>query len=198
MLIKSDSIAALAGALSKAQSEIKDAIKDTKAYNYNYATLSGVLHIVRPIFSAHGLSVSQHPTGETLDSFSLTTILMHESGEFLESTCSMPVQQSKGMSHAQSCGVVITYLRRYALSAVAGITQIDNDAAMAQEESKTANELDDRTQDFLIKLSQYMQTQNEAAIIALVTSLDDIFKQLVWSKMSATQKETVKKIMEQK
>ena len=55
---KSDSIGALATALSKVQGEIQDATKDTQAYNYKYANLGQILNIIRPLFSKNGLSVT--------------------------------------------------------------------------------------------------------------------------------------------
>ncbi len=124
---KSDDISQLALALSKLQGEIKDAYKDRKGYGYQYADLSSVLDIIRPLSSKYRLSITQLP-GAVGEKVSLETILMHESGQWISSTIEMPVQISKGMSMAQSTGAVLTYARRYALAAVFGIAQSDNDA----------------------------------------------------------------------
>ena len=140
---KSDSIAALATALSKAQAEIKDATKDVVGRGYKYADLGQILNIIRPIFSKHNLAVTQFPCdSESNDSLSVETILMHESGEWIGNKFSMPVEQIMSnagkpvTSKAQAAGSVITYARRYALAAVAGITQEDNDASIQREEKK--------------------------------------------------------------
>jgi len=125
---KSESINELATALSKAQSEIEDATKDKNGHKYKYADLSQILQIVRPSFTKHGLAVSQFPT-DSGDNVAIDTILMHSSGQWLSSSFSMSVETTKNMTKAQASGSVITYMRRYALAAVAGITQEDNDAA---------------------------------------------------------------------
>ena len=135
---KSETIDKLAAALSKAQSCIEDATKSTSAYNYKYADLSQILRLVRPVFAENGLSITQFPC-DGGSSVSVESMLMHSSGQWLSQKFSMDVEASKGMSKAQAAGVVITYMRRYALAAIAGITQEDNDAALARkEENKQA------------------------------------------------------------
>ena len=139
---KSESIKELAAALCLAQSKIQDATRDTQAHKYKYADLSQVLQIIRPVFSEHGLSLSQFPTGGG-EHVSLDTILMHKSGEWLSSKFTMPVEVRNGVSKAQASGMVIAYMRRYAASAIAGITQEDDDAAAKrgqEEQKKIANE----------------------------------------------------------
>ena len=142
---KSESIAALATALSKAQGEIVDAVKDKAAHKYKYADLGQILNIVRPLFSKHGLSFTQLPTKYVADNglnyVALETVLMHESGEWLSSDFVMPVEVSKGMSMGQCYGSVLTYQRRYALAALAGITQEDNDAHVQREEKKNTDQI---------------------------------------------------------
>ena len=148
---KSESIKELATALSKAQGEIVDAGKANQAYNYKYADLSQILQIVRPIFSKHGLSVTQMPLDyESANRIGVETMLMHSSGEWINSSFSMPMQQSKQMTQAQCAGSILTYARRYALAAVAGITQEDNDAALQkqavkqqEQQTQTAKQLHD-------------------------------------------------------
>lgn len=136
---KSESINELAEALCKVQHRIEDAAKDRDGYNYKYADLSQILQIVRPALTDFGLSVSQFPCdgGENI---ALDTILMHSSGQWLSNKYSMPVEVAKGMSRAQASGSVITYMRRYALAAIIGITQEDDDAAAKRETKKVASE----------------------------------------------------------
>lgn len=145
---KSESIAALATALSKAQGEIVDATKDKAAHKYKYADLGQVLNIIRPIFSRHGLALTQIPTKCTSENginyVGLETVVMHDSGEWYSGECVMPVEPSKGMSLAQSYGSILTYLRRYSAAAVAGITQEDNDAQVQREEKKNTDQMTDK------------------------------------------------------
>ena len=61
----------------------------------------------------------------------LKTIIFHtESGEHIETTCSMPQGvELKGMNAFQVAGSAITYYRRYSLSAALGlVTDVDSDA----------------------------------------------------------------------
>ena len=122
----SESIAALAGALAKAQAEISNPEKNAKNPHFksDYADLAGVLSVVRPAFSAQGLSVIQMPSTSETGQICLTTRVMHESGEWIEDMINIPVQ---GNNLAQAVGSVITYLRRYSLAALAGVHQADDD-----------------------------------------------------------------------
>lgn len=125
---KSESIAALAAALAKAQGEIENASKNAANPHFRskYADLAEVLNTVRPVFAKHGISVIQAPSYEG-GMASVETMLMHSSGEWLSNTCSAPVSKQD----AQGVGSAITYLRRYSLAAFAGIAQEDDDANSA-------------------------------------------------------------------
>ena len=118
----------LATALSALQGEIEDAKKESQAHAYKYADLPTVLQIARPLLCKHGLAVTQFPVNHG-DRVGVKTRLMHTSGEFLEEEMTMPVHEGRGMSPAQAAGSVITYCRRYSLTAVLGISQEDDDAA---------------------------------------------------------------------
>lgn len=130
---KSDSIAKLAQALSKAQAEMP--VVKMNAQNpflkNKYADLGAVIETSRPVLGKFGLSVSQFPVSVG-DRVGVTTILMHESGEWLEDTLTFSVTDSKGLSLAQSSGVVISYARRYSWASVLGLyADEDTDAAHA-------------------------------------------------------------------
>ena len=135
----SETITELATALSNFQNEVTDAHKGAQGHNYKYADLGTILQLVRPLMYAHGLSVIQMPCGDALN-MGLSTRLMHNSGEWIEDTQYMGVSASRGMSEAQAAGSVITYMRRYALAAVLGITQTDDDAAVKEIEVFPATE----------------------------------------------------------
>ena len=141
---KSETIKELATALSKFQSEATDAIKDKKGDKGSYADLGQILNLVRPLMSRHGLSVAQLPCESAIEgNIAVDTMLMHESGEWISNSFSMPINRiirkadNRDVTNApQASGSVITYARRYALTAVLGITQEDNDAAANREEKQ--------------------------------------------------------------
>jgi len=124
----SESIAALAAALAKAQWEIEGAVKDktNPAFRSRYADLGSVWDAIRGPMTKHGLSVIQMPHSDPT-TFWLTTRLMHSSGEWLEGDYPLnPVKHDP-----QGYGSAITYARRYALMAVLGVAPEDDDGNAA-------------------------------------------------------------------
>lgn len=117
----SNSLSTIAEALANAQGECKDIVKGKQGYGYKYATLESILSMLRPILAKHKLSVLQSHGNEE-NRITVTTRLMHSSGEWLEDTGGVEFQLLKGMNNAQSVGSAITYLRRYQISAFMNIT----------------------------------------------------------------------------
>jgi len=132
-LNKSETIATLAAALAKAQAEFPAIPRDRTVevttrsgskYKFAYAPLDTIMEKIRPTLRANGLAFMQSLNGE-----SLTTTLLHTSGEWLASD-PMPVRVVD--SGSQAFGSAITYARRYALTAMLGIvTEEDDDGNAA-------------------------------------------------------------------
>lgn len=119
---KSDSINELAAALSLAQGEFTSAKMDkTNPFLKNkYADLGSVISAAKASCAKYGLSVAQ-PANCNGDFVTVTTLLMHKSGQWISDEMMLPVGKESGRSVAQSAGSIITYLRRYSLSAMLGI-----------------------------------------------------------------------------
>jgi hypothetical protein len=118
----------LAGALAKAQAAFPPIPRDKEVevktrtggtYTFRYAPLDTIFAAVRGPLSANGLAIAQ-----LLDGPDLVTMLLHESGEYLEAKTPMP--HSEGDT-VQQYGSAITYLRRYALQAILGIASEEDD-----------------------------------------------------------------------
>ena len=127
--LQSESIGNLALALSKAQGEMSNAAKDANNPHFKsrYADLASIMDACRSPLAKHGLAVSQLPCRENDGSVGLTTILLHESGEFLGSSLTArPAQENP-----QVVGSLLTYLRRYALAAIVGVVSDDDDGEAA-------------------------------------------------------------------
>lgn len=124
----SETLGHLAAALVKAQAAMPKAQENaTNPFLRNkYADLDSVWEAARGPLAANGLSVAQFPTSAP-DAIGLTTILLHESGEWISDTIYLPVVDEKGKSLAQVAGSIISYLRRYGISAVLGITTGEDD-----------------------------------------------------------------------
>ena len=132
---KSESIDKLAAALCKAQAEMGGAVKDAKNpfFKSSYADLTSVIKAIKEPFANNGLSYSQLPvTSEGGGGVGVTTILMHSSGQWLESEFYLPLAKKD----PQGGGSAITYARRYALQAIAGIPTADDDAEAAMMRGK--------------------------------------------------------------
>jgi len=128
---QSESIANLAKALSTVQGKLTHAKKDSANpfFKSKYADLESVWDACRDLLAANGLAVAQFPgLYSDLDkSMSLTTILTHSSGEWISQEMSVPVTKPD----AQGAGSALTYMRRYAVAAVVGVVQADDDGNAA-------------------------------------------------------------------
>lgn len=119
---------ALNKALATAQSQVENATKGSvnPHFKNRYADLAEVLNTVRPVFSSHGLSIVQS-TSYDGSLVSVTTTILHAEGGYISSTAScVPAK-----ADAQGVGASTTYLRRYALAAMTGIAQEDDDGQSA-------------------------------------------------------------------
>jgi hypothetical protein len=128
-MLQSESVKELNTALAKAQGELFAAKKDSinPHFKSKYADLASVWEACREALSSNGLSVTQMPAEFQNNIMTLVTRLSHSSGEWLEQTMTCPV----GKPDPQGIGSCLTYMRRYALAAVVGVYQDDDDANSA-------------------------------------------------------------------
>lgn len=120
----------LASALSKAQAKITGAVKDSSNpfFKSKYADLSSVMDAIREPFAEHGLSYTQG--GRYIDGqWMLVTSLMHSSGDEIQYY--FPIICAK-QNDPQAFGAAVSYARRFALSAIAGVSQVDDDGESAK------------------------------------------------------------------
>ena len=129
---RSETIVKLAEALAKFQAEVKNPpnTKVNPYYKSKYAPLDEVLNTVRPVLGKYGLSFFQNQVTDDNGRVGVITLLMHSSGEFLESDA---IYATPEKNTPQGLGSVSTYLRRYQLSSVLGIASEDDDDGNADE-----------------------------------------------------------------
>ncbi|MED5040673.1 ERF family protein [Geobacillus stearothermophilus] len=128
---RSDSIANIAAALCQFQAECP-APKKTATnphFQSKYSPLEEIVTTIKPYLAKHGLSFFQSTTTEG-DYICVTTLLLHVSGEYIESD---PLKLPMGKVTAQGAGSAVTYARRYSLCAALGIAAEDDDDANAAE-----------------------------------------------------------------
>lgn len=128
---RSPEIGKLAAALAKAQAAMDHAVKDSKNPHFGsaYADLESVVDACRKPLADHELSVLQNASRPEAGLVSMTTLLLHSSGEWIESD-PLVVQSKDG--GPQAVGSCLTYLRRYQLAAMVGIAPKDDDAEAAE------------------------------------------------------------------
>ena len=131
----------LAEALAKAQAELSPVPFDSNNpfYKSRYASLSAVIAEVRKVLPQHGLSIFQTPTSHMefgIFYVGVETMLIHDSGEWIKSTVSVPVVATElievftkrfnkdgdayyaSPNILQEAGKIITYLRRYGIVSI--------------------------------------------------------------------------------
>src|SRR6058998_2120754 len=132
----SESVAALASALAKAQAELINPEKSLTATirtgrlgdgerRFRYAPLSSGLDIVRKTLGQHEIATMQTTAIDaTAGMVNLTTTLAHASGEWIASD--WPVCPIAETANPQRVGAALTYARRYALFTLVGIAGEDD------------------------------------------------------------------------
>jgi len=92
------------------------------SYTFRYATLDKITDMMRHMLAENGLCVLQ-PIVSTERGPALVTRLLHESGQWME--CEVPLP-ALGNS-PQAFGSMVTYVRRYAISAMLNISADEDD-----------------------------------------------------------------------
>jgi hypothetical protein len=132
----SETVAALASALAKAQAELVNPEKSLTATirtgrpgeherSFRYAPLSSGLDIVRKTLGQHEIATLQTTAiDQTAGMVNLTTTLAHASGEWIASD--WPICPIAETANPQRMGAALTYARRYALFTLVGIAGEDD------------------------------------------------------------------------
>jgi ERF superfamily len=132
----SESVAALASALAKAQAELINPEKSLTATirtgrageaerTFRYAPLSSGLDVVRKTLGQHEIATVQTTAIDRASGIvNLTTTLAHASGEWIASD--WPVCPIAETANPQRMGAALTYARRYALFTLVGVAGEDD------------------------------------------------------------------------
>src|SRR5499426_898059 len=132
----SESVAALASALAKAQAELVNPEKSLTATirsgrsgegerSFRYAPLASGLDIVRKTLGQHEIATVQTTAiDKETGVVNLSTMLAHASGEWIASD--WPVCAVAETANPQRMGAALTYARRYALFTLVGIAGEDD------------------------------------------------------------------------
>ena len=146
----SEQLTNLGKALAGFNAEVQKVAQDARnpQFRSKYVTLDALIDATKPILQKHGLSVLQFPLTSDDGKTGVKSMLLHESGEFIESDAlfMQPVRMVKGGTYEiapdpQAAGSTISYLRRYSYQAILNLsTGEDDDAENASGRTHTSKE----------------------------------------------------------
>jgi len=122
---RSETISALTEALAKAQGAFPAVQKSGKNEHLRnqYSTLDDIIAAVRKPLAANGLSFLQPLVSLEDGLLVLETVLMHQTGEWVSSEVAVPsLSGNRAVNELQAFGSALTYMRRYTLTAMLGVT----------------------------------------------------------------------------
>lgn len=179
---KSESITELNKALANFHKEVKQPMKDANNpfFKSKYVPLENVVEAIDDVAPKFGLTYSQYPVTTDDGKVGISTVLLHESGEFIEYP---PATTKPDKNTPQGVGSALTYMRRYSLSAVFGITSDqDDDGNEASGNAKAK------------------QTSNKNVQMASAQTIGTLKKEVIeFTKLiKGTEKEAPQNVVEQK
>lgn len=186
---KSESIENLAAALSEFQGEVKNPPKTglNPHFNSHYVTLDAMVDAAKPYLQKHGLSYIQScgGNGELIE---VTTMLMHKSGQWIESD---PLVLKADKATAQGAGSAITYARRYALASMLGLaSDEDDDGNGAEPKSRKSNQKGDK------QINSEQASELMAALEAVGKDVELVYKTEKVTSLAALTYEQYKRWMD--
>lgn len=134
---QSESINTLLKSLTMAQSQYPTLPKDKKGYGYNYTDLDTVITTIKPIFEKNKLGFIQSLTTLENGKNGITTRIFSVEGEWIEDTIALPDVAMAKTNAAQNLGASITYMRRYALCSMLGISSDEDVDATTTTETQS-------------------------------------------------------------
>ncbi len=153
----------LFAALALAQGEIQSAIadKENTHFNFKYADLDACWEACRLPLSKNELAIIQLPQVGENNAVTMVTILGHSSGQSISSTYTMFPDKTTPQGIA-SC---MTYLRRYMLCAMVGISQEDDDANRATADPDEYKRISKTQVDELLVLADNLFKKSADAVV---------------------------------
>ena len=135
---QSETVKEISSAFIKAQSKFGTLPKDKQGYGYKYTDIDTVISYIRPILSENGLGFVQ-ALSSVDGKPAMTTRVLHTSGEWIEDTVVLPDVVLAKTNAAQNMGASITYMRRYSLCAILGISADEDTDAVVESKPSVSN-----------------------------------------------------------
>ena len=167
---KSETLTEFSKAFAKTQQEMKQPLKDANNpfFKSKYVPLENVVEAITESASKNGLSFTQFPSSDEAGNVTVGTLVMHSSGEWIEYD---PIKMKPVKNDPQSIGSAITYAKRYALSAIFGITSDQDDDE--NEATQTKKQQSKKTNDPVISVEKANYYLKEIAAISTEKGKED-------------------------
>lgn len=130
--MRSENFREIAAALAAAQCEMQNAAANSKNPDFHskYADLGSVRNACVPVLARNGIALTQIIERDGDNLLTLSTTLLHKSGEWISSEFPLPEKLLE--ENPQMFGSALSYARRYSLGSICGIaTDHDDDGNMA-------------------------------------------------------------------
>lgn len=168
---KSESITKINKALVEFHKQVKQPMKDANNpfFKSKYVPLENVVEAIDEVAPGLGLSFTQWASNDANGRVGVSTMLLHESGEYIEYDT---VYMKADKETAQGAGALISYLKRYSLSAVFGITSDqDDDGNYASGVNNKPKQQQSKTKPTPPKMPTTNQKEELTKAIELLTSV---------------------------
>lgn len=167
---KSETLKEFSKAFVKTQQEMKQPLKDANNpfFKSKYVPLENVVEAITESASKNGLSFTQFPSSDENGNVTVGTLVMHSSGEWIEYD---PIKMKPVKNDPQSIGSAITYAKRYALSAIFGITSDQDDDG--NEATQTKKQQPKKVNDPVISVEKANYYLKEIAAISVEKGKED-------------------------
>lgn len=153
---------------------VKVKTKKGGEYDFKYADFSSILRVAKKVFKEHKLSIIQSASTDVVEGKSYATVetlVIHESGEYVKSE----KLRSLVLGNMQDMGGQITYMKRYSLSAMLGIsTDADDDGNFASGNVATPNNQNQQKKPKLATENQRQMIKDRVSEFAKLMGKEEI------------------------
>ena len=155
--------ASLYEAIGAFQRECPTIGKKSEGYGYKYADFTEIVQSIKPLLEKHGLGFIQYINGRAVETEVFWISPDGKQTNSITSHTNIPEDvQLKGQNTFQVLGSGISYVKRYALTSILGITTADdNDAEGVEEKKKSKPKLTDKRFQNAVKSIQNQETTVE-------------------------------------
>ena len=161
-------------AMSEFRSKVTSVKKTKEAFNYYYADLNEIVKTIQPVLKECDLSHSFR-TKYDENGIHVTCVIKHIDGHEESTTLSGGPDVSGSKNSIQAIGSSVTYLSRYTLMAMLGLSAVDDDdGASADEKMPVDLVTPDQVKDIKSKIEKAGITEDRVTKIIMVSKIEEI------------------------